>query len=242
MRTRPDTLDLYLTQPAPCPYLKGQVEQKVITVLDDVTAPLAPLLTERGFRRSQHMFYRQQCPACRACIASRLVLKDFRPGEGLRRVVKKNAALSYAVTEPDASPENYDLFSRYLAARHQDGEMAKMSYGDFLPMMEEYPAGTRFLVCRDGPKTLGIMLFDEGPDGTSAVYSFFDPAEEKRSLGTWMILKLAEYTAGQGKPYLYLGFWVKGSPKMEYKARFQPLEIFVNEQWIAFTDAAPEKP
>ena len=234
MSTRPDTLELYLTQPGPCPYLKGQIEQKVITALDDRTAALAPLLNARGFRRMQNMFYRQQCPACRACIATRLRLADFRPGESFRRILKKNAGLAYSIERPDASEENYALFTRYLQARHGDGDMAKMPYSDFLMMMEEYPADTRFLVCRDETQALGIMLFDEMPDGTSAVYSFFDPAMEKRSLGTWMILKLAEYTAGTGRPYLYLGFWVKGSPKMEYKARFQPLELFMNEQWVTF--------
>lgn len=238
MRTRPDSLDLYLMQPGPCPYLPGLTEQKVITVLDDFTAPLSPLLTQRGFRRTQHMFYRQQCPNCRACIASRLRLAGFRPDRSFRRVLYKNERLTYSVVSPDAMPDDYELFTRYLQARHAEGDMAKMPYSDFLAMMEDSPTDTRFLICRDGSKTLGIMLFDEMPDGTSAVYSFFDPAEEKRSLGTWMILKLIEYTIGTERPYLYLGFWVKNSPKMSYKARFQPLELFIDENWIEF-QAAP---
>ena len=238
MRSRPDTLDLYLMKPGPCPYLKGQTEQKVITVLDETTAPVSPFLTQRGFRRMQNMYYRQQCPACKACLASRLKLKEFMPNRSFRRILYKNANLTYSVVNPDATPEDYALFTRYLQERHSDGEMAKMSHADFLAMMEESPTETRFLICRDGERTVGIMLFDEMPDGTSAVYSFFDPAEEKRSLGTWMILKLAEYTVGTDRPYLYLGFWVRNSPKMEYKARFQPLELFVDEQWIDFR-AAP---
>lgn len=238
MRTRPDALDLYLMQPGPCPYLPGQTEQKVMTALDELTAPLSPLLTQRGFRRTQHMFYRQQCPACRACIASRLKVRDFVPGDSFKKLLKKSRNLTYTISQPDAMPELYELFTRYLSARHSDGEMAKMPYADFLAMMEDSPTDTRFLTCRDGEKIVGVMLFDEMPDGTSAVYSFFEPSEEKRSLGTWMILKLIEYTAGTNRPHLYLGFWVKNSPKMSYKARFQPLELFIGENWIDFR-AAP---
>lgn len=234
MRNRPDALELYVMPAGPCPYLEGQTEQKVITVLDDFSAPLAPLLTQRGFRRTQHMFYRQQCPACRACLATRLKLGEFAPGDSFRRVIRRNKDLSYSIETPDASEQNYALFQRYLKARHDQGGMSDMSYADFSTMMTESPMETRFLVCRKEGRTLGIMLLDEMPDGTSAVYSFYDPDEEKRSLGTWMILKLAEYTYGSGRPYLYLGFWVKNSPKMEYKARFQPLEIFLNENWVPF--------
>jgi leucyl-tRNA---protein transferase len=236
MRTRPDALELYVTPPGPCPYLEGKTEQKVLTALDEVTAPLAPILTQRGFRRMQNMFYRQQCPACRACIATRLKLKEFLPNRSLRRVLYKNENLTYSIVSPDTTPEDFALFTRYLEGRHADGEMSKMTRADFIAMMEESPLETRFLICRDGPRILGMMLFDELPDGTSAVYSFYEPSEEKRSLGTWMILKLAEYTVGTERPYLYLGFWVKNSPKMAYKARFQPLEIFLNEAWVDFTD------
>ena len=237
MRAPPDSLDLYLLKPGPCPYLEGQTEQKVATLLDENTAGLAPFLTQRGFRRMQNMFYRQQCPACRACLATRLKLEEFKPGDSFRRILKRGAGLTVAVEKPEASEENFALFSRYLNARHDDGGMANMTHADFIAMMEQSPTDTRFLVCRDGDRKIAIMLFDEMPDGTSAVYCFFDPDEEKRSLGTWMILKLAEYTAGTGRPYLYLGFWVKNSPKMEYKARFQPMELFINEKWQAF-DAA----
>jgi arginine-tRNA-protein transferase len=233
-KPKPDSLDLYLTQPGPCPYLEGQTEQKVITMLDDASAPLAPLLVERGFRRMQKMFYRQQCPACRACIATRIRLADFRPEKKFGRILKRNAGLTARVERTAASEENYALFRAYLDWRHAGGEMAKMSYADFRTMMEEYPAETRFLICRDGAATLGIMLFDELPDGTSAVYSFFSPAHEKRSLGTWMILKLAEYTLLSGRPFLYLGFWIRESPKMAYKAKFQPLELFEDEGWSDF--------
>ncbi len=236
MIAKPSTLQLYLLPRGPCPYLDGLTEQKAATLLDKSDAALAPLLIERGFRRSQGMFYRQKCPTCRACLASRLCLKDFKPTGGFARTLKKNADLSFTVEVPLATFPLYELFSAYLHARHAEGGMANMSYGAFQQMMEDFPADTKFLVARKGDDVMGVMQFDDLPDGASAVYSFFKPEEEKRSLGTWMILKLAEYTAKAEKPYIYLGFWVKQSQKMSYKAKFQPLELFVDEKWIEFKE------
>lgn len=235
MTAKPTTLQLYLLPRSPCPYLDGQTEQKAATMLEKTEAELAGRLIERGFRRSQGMFYRQKCPACQACIASRIRLKDFRPGSGFRRVLNKNADLSFTIEPSVATFPLYEIFSGYLQTRHAGGGMSEMSYGAFQQMMEDFPADTKFLVARQGEKVLGVMQFDDLPDGASAVYSFFLPEEEKRSLGTWMILKLCEYTANAGKPYLYLGFWVKQSQKMSYKAKFQPLELFIGEKWVEFT-------
>jgi arginine-tRNA-protein transferase len=231
---RIDALELYLTAPGPCPYLAGRVERKVLTVLDADTAAIAPLLNARGFRRTQQMFYRQECPGCRACIATRLKLKDFKPGRSFRRILKRNADLVTSIEKPEGNDENYALFSRYLKARHGGGGMENMGYADYAGMMEDSPIDTRFLTARKNGALLAVMLFDDLPDGSSAVYSFYAPEEEARSLGSWLILQLAAYTKDSGRPYLYLGFWVKGSPKMDYKARFQPLEIFVNEAWVDF--------
>ncbi|HYD17966.1 MAG TPA: arginyltransferase [Patescibacteria group bacterium] len=237
MNVKSTTLQLYLLPAAPCPYLEGQIEQKVATLLNPAEMPLAPRLIERGFRRSQGMFYRQKCPTCRACIAARIRLRDFQPNDSFRRVLRKNEDLHFTIEESQASFPLYELFSKYLHTRHPDGGMTEMAYGAFQQMMNESPMDSKFLVARKGDEILGVMQFDELPDGASAVYSFFNPDEEKRSLGTWLVLKLCEYTANAGKPYIYLGLWVKGSQKMSYKARFQPLELFVDERWIDF-DAA----
>lgn len=236
MTAKPASLQLYLLPPGPCPYLPGLTEQKAATLVDSQHAGLAPLLIARGFRRSQGMFYRQRCPACNACISARLRLKDFKVDGGFARVLKKNADLTFTIEPAKATFPLYELFSSYLHTRHPDGGMADMSYGHFQQMMEDFPDDTKFLVARQGENVMGVMQFDDLPDGASAVYSFFDAAEEKRSLGTWMILKLAEYTANATKPYLYLGFWVKNSPKMAYKARYQPLELFIEEKWVEFPE------
>lgn len=240
--TRRDGLQLFLLPPGPCPYLDGLTEQKAATVIDRRLGGLAPLLIERGFRRSQTMFYRQHCPTCRACISARIRLKDFRPDGGFARVLRKNADLSCTAEPAKATMALYELFTRYLQARHAEGGMNNMSFGDFRKMMEDSPADTRFLVVRRGDDVLGVMLIDMTNDGASAVYSFFDPDEEKRSLGTYMILKLGDYTRAQNRDYLYLGFWVRGSGKMAYKERFQPLELYVNESWVDFTALPVDQP
>lgn len=230
-------LQLYLLPAGPCPYLKGLTEQKAATLLGPEDADIAPLLIERGFRRSQGMFYRQRCPSCTACTSVRIRLKDFSPASGFRRILRKNENLSHTVERAEGTPALYGLFRRYLQARHGDEGMAEMGFEEFRLMMEDSPMETRFMTVREGESIVGVMLFDELPDGASAVYSFFEPEMEKRSLGTWMILKLAEYTAMGGQPYLYLGFWIKNAPNMAYKARFQPLEKFANERWEDFDQA-----
>jgi arginine-tRNA-protein transferase len=227
------SLPLYMTEPAPCPYLDGRMEQKLFTVIDKDSAEAAPQLIERGFRRSQGMFYRQKCPTCQACIGVRLRVAEFNDKK-FARILRANADLSWSVEKPAADFKMYELFSRYQQSRHAGGQMGEMSFGDFKAMMEDFPDDTRFLIARAGDVIKGVMQIDELPDGTSAVYSFFEPEEAQRSLGTWLIVKLAEYTKQSGRPYAYLGLWIKESRKMAYKARFQPLEMFVQEKWLPF--------
>jgi arginine-tRNA-protein transferase len=231
-------LNLYETYPGPCPYLPGRMERKIFTVLErGATGSLASLLTASGFRRNQGMFYRQHCDGCRACLAVRLLVATFRPDKHMHRILRRNADLHCTVIPAKADRALYDIFHAYLLARHSDGGMAEMSYDEFVQMIEDFPDDTKLLLCQKGDEILGAMMFDELADGTSAVYSFFSPAEEKRSLGTWMILQLAELTQETARPHLYLGFWIKQSRKMAYKAKFQPLQVLVNHQWVPF-DAA----
>ncbi|MDE1152491.1 MAG: arginyltransferase [Micavibrio sp.] len=234
--TRRDSVQLFLLPPGPCSYLDGLTEQKAATVIARDMGHFAPFLIERGFRRSQKMFYRQQCKGCSACISARVRLRDFEVRGGFARTLRRNADITATIEPPVATMALYELFTRYLHSRHAGGGMTDMAYGDFKAMMEEFPDDTRFLVCRKEGVVVGIMLFDVTINGTSAVYSFFEPELESRSLGTFMILTLAAATLEMGKIYLYLGFWVKGSPKMTYKEKFQPLELYVQEKWIEYAD------
>lgn len=230
-------LDFYLTAEAPCPYLSELQERRVLTFLDTPEKSAAlPLLLQSGFRRSQNMLYRPHCRTCNACRSVRLRLKDFAPDAGLRRVLRKNEGLHPEFGVAHGSGALYDLFLRYQQSRHAGGEMAQMTEADFTAMIEQHTGHARLMTVSDAQHMpAAAMLYDDVPDGFSAVYSFFDPVLSPQSTGTWMILQLAAEAAAQGKEYIYLGYWIAASRKMAYKARFQPLEILLDNEWKDFS-------
>lgn len=231
-----DAPQFYLTAPAPCPYLPGREERKVFThLIGRRAASLNDTLTESGFRRSQTIAYRPACENCRACLSVRVVVDDFRLSRNLRRVYDANQDLIGSMQPADANSEQYALFRSYLEARHHDGGMADMSMLDFAMMIEDSHVNTRIVEYRRrGPDSfitgkgtgplIGLALTDVLHDGLSMVYSFYDIEQHERSLGTFMILDHIERARRLGLPYLYLGYWVEGSQKMDYKARFRPQE------------------
>jgi arginine-tRNA-protein transferase len=203
---------------------------------------LNELLTQGGFRRSQTIAYRPACETCRACVSVRVVVDDFQPSANMRRVLRDNADIIGTPTPNRPSSDQYSLFRRYLDARHRDGGMADMTVLDYAMMIEDSHVDTEVIEYRrrgidsgiTGRGTgdlVAVCLTDRMNDGLSMVYSFFDPAESHRSLGTLMILDHIERAKRRGLPYLYLGYWVEGSKKMDYKARFLPQERLMPAGW-----------
>ncbi|MBB4001064.1 MAG: arginyltransferase [Aurantimonas endophytica] len=239
----PQTPQFFLTSPSACPYLPGQAERKVFTHLVGDRAPgLLDLLSQGGFRRSQNIAYRPACERCRACVSVRILVDEFRPSRSMRRVLARNADLVGRMSEPSPSSEQYSLFRRYLDDRHTHGGMSEMSVLDYAMMVEDSQVDTRLIQYRErGPDSaftaasdgdlVAVALSDVMGDGVSMVYSFFEPTETARSLGTYMILDHIERTRRMGLPYLYLGYWVNGSRKMDYKIRFQPQEHLMAKGW-----------
>jgi arginine-tRNA-protein transferase len=229
---RPDRF-FFGTRSLPCPYIEGQTERKVVT---DLTGHNAEELYERlsraGFRRSHNLAYRPACPTCNACIPVRIVAGEFDMTKSFRRVMAANADLTVDDTDAIATVEQYRLFSAYQQARHEGGDMSGMAFNDYRAMVEDTPVTSRTVEFRDGDGALvAVMLMDRMEDSLSAVYSFFDGSMARRSLGTLMILWMVEYARTLGLPYVYLGFWIDGSAKMAYKARFQPLEALGDGGW-----------
>ncbi len=243
----------FLTAPRPCPYLPGRSERKLFTHLVGPQAPtLNDELSNLGFRRSQTIVYRPACVGCGACVSTRIRVRDFAPTASQRRVVKRNADLRRRLARDAATDAQYALFCRYLAARHSDGGMTDMNADDFAAMIEDTPVRTQVIEYwsgasgigedvhgpRDensnGPELLAACLTDRLSDGLSLVYSFFDPDSARRSLGRFMILDHIELAASLGLPFVYLGFWVQGSRKMDYKIQFQPAEIMSEHGWVAY--------
>ncbi|MHA3913623.1 arginyltransferase [Halovulum sp. GXIMD14793] len=237
----PKTPQFYVTSPQPCPYLDGRVERKLFTALQGNGADkLSNALSQQGFRRSQNVVYRPSCTECSLCLSARIVVDDFAPGKSQRRVLKRNAYLQRDAKTPWASEDQYDLFRRYLASRHSDGGMADMDVYEFAAMVEETPVRSRVVEYHDpaeGDQSLtAVCLTDLLEDGLSMVYSFFEPECAPQSLGTYLILDHIDIARQAGLKYVYLGYWVPGSPKMDYKARFRPLEIFRRGSWTRLED------
>ena len=228
-------LQFYLSGPLPCPYLPNQVERKLFTRLTDdasVNADINAMLTRAGFRRSHDIVYRPACPSCNACVPVRVPVRLFAPSRNLKRIAARNRDLNLEVSNAEPTDELYELFITYQRARHADSDMAQMNRGDFAAMLQEGEAEQRLYSLRHANGTLlGSVIADPVGDGLSAVYSFYAPEEEKRSLGTQLILRLIEEMQRERQPYVYLGYWIEESRKMAYKGRFQPLQALGPQGW-----------
>ena len=229
---RPDRF-FFGTRSLPCPYIAGNTERKVVT---DLSGPNAVELYERlskaGFRRSHGLAYRPACPSCNACVPVRVAAKDFDFTRSFRRVMNANADLTVDDLEAIATVEQHRLFSAYQHARHDGGEMSGMAFADYRAMVEDTPIASRTVEFRNVEGALvGVMLMDRMEDSLSAVYSFFDGSQSRRSLGTFMILWMIETARATALPYVYLGYWIENSEKMAYKSRFRPLEVLDHNSW-----------
>jgi arginine-tRNA-protein transferase len=236
-----DTPQFYLTAPSVCPYLAGKEERKVFThLVGERARELNDLLTHGGFRRSQSIAYRPACEACRACVSVRVAVVDFRPTRSMRRVLDRNSDMVGEMRAAMPTSEQYSVFRAYLDSRHHDGGMADMTVLDYAMMVEDSHVETKMVEYRlrtgdtggRGGELLAVALTDVLGDGLSMVYSCYEPAAADRSLGTLMILDHISRARRMGLAYVYLGYWVRGSRKMDYKSRFLPQERLMAEGWV----------
>jgi arginyl-tRNA--protein-N-Asp/Glu arginylyltransferase len=202
----------YVTAPQPCPYLADRMERKLFTSLQGVDAGiLNNTLSKQGFRRSQNVLYRPACVACTACLSARIDVGKFQLSKGQRRIIKRNADLQRQPNAPWAT--DMDIF-------------------EFAAMIEETPVTSQVIEYYTQEGNLNaVCLTDIFDDGLSLVYSFFDTSQPQNSVGTYMILDHIALAREAGLPYVYLGYWVPGSDKMAYKARFSGVEIFRDQKW-----------
>lgn len=229
-------LQFYLSAPSPCPYVDGRMEQKLFVRLDaderDANVGINAFLCSAGFRRSHEVVYRPACPSCDKCVPVRIPVASFALTRSMRRIDARNRDLVLDVCVPEVTAELFGLFSSYQQARHGDSEMALMTESDFSDMLQKGRVRTELYCLRDKKGALrGCMIADDVGEGLSAVYSFFAPEDPRRSLGTALILRLIEQAGKKGKAFVYLGYWILESPKMAYKARFQPLHRLGSKGW-----------
>ncbi len=231
-------LRFFMTASAPCPYLPGREERKVFANLPFSDGPsVNDHLTHAGFRRSQNIAYRPACEACDACVSVRLPVAEFDWSRTQKKTYRRNGDLSRALVEAEATMEQFDLLRRYLNSRHPGGGMSDMTWQDYVAMVEDTAVRTHLIEYRlpttdGGPGDLvAVTLTDLLSDGLSMVYSFYDPEQTKRSLGVFAVLDHVRQATHVGLPYVYLGYWVRGSDKMDYKASFRPLEALRPLGW-----------
>lgn len=226
-------LKFYATQPHACSYLP---EQRATTLFLDPQQPIDletySQLSELGFRRSGDHLYRPHCQACSACIASRIAVASFTPDKQQTRIIRRNSDLQVSAREPVLTDENYALYARYIEARHQDGDMYPPSRGQFASFLVRDWPFSQFYEFRLAGELLAVAVTDRMHNGLSAVYTFFAPEHSRRSLGRYAILWQIGEARRQQLHALYLGYWIKGCRKMNYKTEYRPLEMLVNQRWV----------
>ncbi len=230
----------FVTSPAACPYLPGRSERKVFTELKGPHADaLNDALGRIGFRRSQTVAYRPSCIDCAACVSVRVVVDEFAPSSTQKRNLKRNSDLVATLCRPWSTTEQFELLQRYLGVRHPGGGMATMDEIDFADMIEHTPVTTYVIEYRepssDGVtpgRLVGACLTDKQGDGLSMIYSFYDPDHTTRSgLGNYIILDHIRRAREMDLPFVYLGYWVDGSTRMQYKVRYRPLDRLGRNGW-----------
>ena len=212
------------------------MERKLFTALQgEYAEQLNNALSKQGFRRSQNVLYRPSCAECSACLSARIRVADFEPSRSQKRTLKRNAHIRREAMSPWATEEQYALFRSYLDNRHANGGMADMDIFEFAAMIEETPIRSRVVEYvsdePEGRQLRAVCLTDVLDDGLSMVYSFYDPTMTGASLGTQVILDHIDIARDSGLPYVYLGYWVPGSSKMAYKAKFSALEVYEGSEW-----------
>lgn len=233
------TLRYHTTHPYPCGYLPDKMARsEVVSPNDPLDNATYGKLMKKGYRRSGHYVYRPQCEQCSACLSARIQVKAFTPNRAQRRSWKKHHQLIAREHKLHFNQAHFTLYQRYQAARHAGGSMDQDNCEQYKNFLLRSHVNSKLITFHDAEQLCMISLIDVLPDGLSSVYTFYDPAIAQASFGTYSILWQIQLCLAHGLDYLYLGYWIKGHQKMDYKANFQPLEILVDGHWLPFKKAA----
>ena len=245
------TLKVFATHPHACSYLP---DQKATTLFIDPAAPMDAAtyaqLSEMGFRRSGPHLYRPHCSRCNSCVPARIAADDFRPNRRQRRILNRNADLTVIDRTALHGDEYYKLYAKYIEGRHRDGDMyppTRQQFDSFLtrewdlthyycfyaPATADAETAAHGLSGGGASKLLAVAVVDVMSNGLSAIYSFFDPDVNERSLGVYAVLWQIQRARELGLPHVYLGYWIKQCRKMSYKIEYRPIELLVNNRWVA---------
>ncbi len=229
-------IKLFTTQSHPCSYLPGE-EARTLFIDPEypVSTEFHTHLSEIGFRRSGAHMYRPHCSNCQHCVASRVVVERFSPNKRYRRILRRNEDVTVSVVDDISTDEYYEMYEAYINNRHSDGDMYPASREQFESFLVKRCESTLFYRVSTKQKLLAVMIIDVLNNGLSAVYTFYDINEQKRSLGNFAILWQIEEARRRSLPYVYLGYWIRDCEKMNYKLQYRPIELLLNQRWIKLT-------
>lgn len=229
-----NSLPLYVGHEHECAYLPGRTARMAMVPPDlPLNRELFSILVANGFRRSGELVYRTYCQNCAACVPVRVPVERFRPNRSQRRVQRLNAGLQVVEKPPEFDASHYALYRAYQRGRHPGGDMGQATPEDYMDFLGNTRwEGTRFFEFREHGRVLTVAVADQLDDGFSAVYTFYDPAETRRSLGTYAILWEIDEALRRGLQHVYLGFWIQASPKMAYKSGIRPMQILTPSGWV----------
>ena len=233
MSTAHNPIRLFETVIDDCPYLEGERSASILVDPEHaIDTHLFALLSRSGFRRSGDMLYTPKCPNCKACVSVRIPVDKFSPSKSQKRIWKKNHDIRITIEEVAFRQKHFDLYLKYQRARHPDSTMCDDDPNKYISFIESNYSKSRFLCMYVDKKLIGISVVDQFEGGISAVYTFFDPEYSKRSLGTYIILYMIKISRLRKVPYVYLGYWIDQSAKMNYKRHFKPLEGYIDRNWV----------
>ena len=226
----------FLTPKHPCSYLnRNNAQTLFFDPRQIITSETYQALTDQGFRRSGSHLYRPHCGACNACIPTRVPVAQFKTSRSQRRVLKRNQDITVRIEEATFSQRHYHLYERYISLRHADGDMFPASEDQFRSFLLSPWSDCLFVSLYLEERLLSVAVTDRQLHGLSAIYTFFEPNEDHRSLGVLSILKQIEFCQELSLPFLYLGYWIKDCQKMSYKTAYRPTQLYVNNNWVTLT-------
>lgn len=230
-------IHFYATAPYPCSYLDGHLARSQVAIpADAIDGSVYSRLVGLGFRRSGHFTYRPYCDDCRACIPVRIPVAQFRPNRSQRRAQRQHDGLEVRMLPLAFVQEHYELYYRYQRARHDGGGMSDDDPVQYAEFILKSRVDSFLVEFREQGVLRMVSLIDRLDDGLSAVYTFFDPEVPGASYGVYNVLWQVALAQQLALPHVYLGYWIKASPKMVYKQHYRPLQMLDNGRWVPFSD------
>ncbi|HED18561.1 MAG TPA: arginyltransferase [Gammaproteobacteria bacterium] len=238
-----ETLRFFATAPRPCSYLEGR---DAISVFADPDATLSTALYDQlakfGFRRSGSSLYVPACPGCSECIPVRVSVAGFVRSRNQQKIWNRNRDLTCNTLTPEFREQHFEMYERYLGNRHPHGGMDNPEPDDYMRFMTSDWCDTLFVEFCLGETPVALAVTDRLHNAASAVYTFYEPELGRRSLGTYAVLRQIELAKEMGCDWLYLGYWIRGSKKMQYKSRFRPMQAYYEGHWQPIENIPPKNP